>query len=288
MLVIEKGIPLFSRTLPVGAQGLLADRDKWEGRLVQELGRAIETFRTEMASARIESITVSGAASGLPWIVPRLEEEFRVPVAVSDVSGLLNPDALGRFTDDPRVKGLSLTGLIGAALGVRDLQINLTPPSVKVRESITAKARELSVFAALMMTILSLGTLWVESRLSARQAYLDTLDDFVEKTTRTAENVRSMQAKVALVAERMEGAMLPDSVLADLTARLGDDVSLTSLVMERKTRQVTCRGIADSVPRLVMALQASPLFQNVKTKRSDKTKDAVEFELTFDVRKKQP
>lgn len=288
VLVIEKGVPLFSRCIAVGAQDLLSAREKWEGKLVQEVGRAIETFRTEMAASKIESITVSGATASLPWIAPRLEEEFHVPVQTGDVSGMLRPNAMDKFADDPRLKGVSLSGLIGAAVGVRDIQINLTPPSVKVRKAIVGKARELSVFAALIMTILAMATMWVESRLSAKQAYLDALDAYVENTKGPADAIEAMRQKVGIVAGRMESGMMPVYVLMELQARLSDDVNLTSLEIDRQRHLVTCRGTADSVTRLVSSLEASPFFQNIKTIGSTKIKDAVEFEITLDMEKRQP
>ncbi len=285
-LVIQKGIPLFSRSIAVGAQDLLAAREKWEGKFIQEVGRAVETFRTEMASSKIESITISGATAGLPWIAPRLEEEFRVPVRTGDVSGMLKPNAMSKFADDPRLKGVSLSGLIGAAAGVRDVQINLMPPSVKVRKAIVEKARDLSVFAAMILTILALMTLWVESRLSAKQAYLDALDAYIENTKGPADAIEAMRQKVAIVASRMESAMMPVYVLMELQARLLDDVNLTSLEIDRQRNLVTCRGTADSVNRLVSSLEASPFFRNVKTIGSTKVKDAMEFEITLDVEKR--
>lgn len=283
-MVFRRGVPLFSRSIAVGAQDFVADRARAESRLVQEMSRAIEAFRSEMAEVRIERMAVSGAMAWVPAIAARLQDEFHIPVEERNVAVLLSAGASEKYSDDARLGGVSLTGVIGSAIAMRDLQINLTPESVKTRRAIVAKARDWSVFAILTIAICALLTLWVESRLSRRRAYLDEIKGAIARTTRDAEAIDAMRRKIGIVAGRMDDALLPARVLAELHARLGPEVTLSSLEIDRKTRRVVCRGTVDSVSKLVSALAASPpIFQNVKTTSTAKVKDAMEFEVTFEV-----
>lgn len=286
VIVLCRGVPLFSRSIAVGAQDLSADREMAEARLVRETGRAIEAFRAEMAAVRVERMIVTGAAAHLPSIAARLRDEFRIPAEERNIAALLGPEAAEKYADDSRLGEVSFTGIIGSALAMRELQINLTPDSVKTRRAIVTKARDWSVFAVLSMAVCALLTLWVESRLARRQAYLEGINSAVAQTTHDAEMIDAMRRKVGIVSGRMDGPLLPAYVVAELHARLGTEVTLSSLEIDRKTRRVVCRGTVDSVSKLVSSLSASPLFQNVKTTSAAKVKDAMEFEVVFDVGKK--
>ncbi len=99
-----------------------------------------------------------------------------------------------------------------------------------------------------------------------------------------------MSRKVAIVAGRLESRMIPARVLAELCSVVGDTTLLTSLELTEGS-QLVCRGSAETVAdtvRLVNAMEASPLFRNVKSTRTVSVKDRTEFEISCDVEKRRP
>ena len=285
LLVLQRGLPLFSRSISVGARDLAADREKQEERLVQELGRALETCRNETAAGSIDRIVISGAAARLPGLVERLQDGLKMKVVAS-----MGPVRVEGVAEDPLLKEFSITGLLGAASMPDRLQINLMPDSVSLRKAVATKARQMSTAAILVMAILALASLWVETRLQRREAYLAELIGMIKKTSQAADDTDAMRRKVSLVSARLETKLMPAKILAELHEIVGNAIAFTAVEMIDGDK-VLCRGSADTgaeVGALVSALEASPWFKNVQTSRTGKGKDKIEFEIVCDIERKKP
>lgn len=284
-LVLQNGLPLFSRSIPVGMRDLSSDPKRYETRLTQELARAMETFRNEHTASNVKRLVLSGAAAGGEGLVALLQEGLKVPV-----DSVRGPARLEGAWEDPHLDQVSITGLVGAATVPEGLQINLLPESVGLRKDLSLKARRMTTTVLLIMAALALLSLWGESHLQRREVYLAQLDRMVRETSRSADEVDAMRRKVNLVAARVESKMIPVAALVELHDVAGDRMAFTAIEINRAD-QMTCRGTADSgadVIQLVNALESSPRFKNVKTTRTEKGKSGVEFEIACDMERKQP
>jgi hypothetical protein len=134
-------------------------------------------------------------------------------------------------------------------------------------------------------------SLWVESRLQRREAYLAQLDHMIRETREPAESVDAMRRKVDLVAARLDSKMLPAKILAGIHDAAGERIVFTSLEIAGAGK-VVCRGVAEGgadVGGLVSALEASPLLKNVQTMRTSKNKEGLmEFEIGCDTERRKP
>lgn len=280
LLVAVRGLPLFSRSISVGLRDMAANREKAEDDLLQEVVRAMETYRNENVSGNVERLMLFGPAGKMGSLAARLQEGLTVTVTPS--AGVAKIETL---PDDPRLGELSVSGVVGAGVSSQGLQINLMPESMRLRKAVAVKARRLTLSAILIMVILAQASLWVGSRYSRRHAYLEQLDQMIGKTEQLAEEVESKRRKVELVASRMEARMLPARLLAELHAVTREQVSFTSIEINGK-EPMLIRGAADSVEdivKLVSALEVSPLFMNVKSTRTARGKDKTEFEVMAEV-----
>jgi hypothetical protein len=284
-LILQKGAPLFSRSIPVGARDLAGNREGQEERLAQELSRALETFRNENAAGVVERVEVSGVAARLAGLPERLQTWMKIPVSAAGGLGAAN------LPDHPALQMASVTGLLGATVGSARLQVNLIPETVSLRKAVAVKARRMTLAAILLMAALGLMSLWVESRLQRREAYLAQLDHMIRETREPAESVDAMRRKVDLVAARLDSKMLPAKILAGIHDAAGERIVFTSLEIAGAGK-VVCRGVAEGgadVGGLVSALEASPLLKNVQTMRTSKNKEGLmEFEIGCDTERRKP
>jgi Tfp pilus assembly PilM family ATPase len=284
-MVLQKGLPLFSRSIPVGARDLMADPQKQEEKLLQELSRAMETFRNETPSGDVRRLVLSGAAAWVEGLAERLQEGLKIAVTVSR-----SPVRVERLGEDPHLQEVSITGLLGAAAAPGELQVNLIPESVSLRKMLAVKARQTAVAAILVMAILALLSIWAESRMQRREVYLAQLNRMIKETGKAADDIDAMRKKVALVSARLETSMIPLTIVGELHDMLGNRIALSSVEI-KPGDQIVCRGIADAgedVNQLVKSLEDSLLFKNVKTTQTRKGKDGVEFEVACDMEKRQP
>ena len=290
ILVLQNGMVLFSRGLAVGAKDVAEDPVTGSERLIQETARALETFRHESSSGgRLDRLLVSGALRDLDGLTDRLRAILGLPVERFDITAEA-PLAGGSASDAARGRGVALTAVAGVALAPDRLEIDLTPESILSRRAVARRAAQMTVTAVLIVAGLVLVSLSVESRLFARQHYLERLNALVRSTTTAADEIDSMKHKVALVTGRARSGMVPVAVLAELHSLIGPDVSLTSLELENGRlilRGVTLGG-SEVSSRLVNTMESSPLFHEVKRTRSSSTKDRTEFEITCDTGKKHP
>lgn len=285
LVILNNGIPLFSRSMAVGYSQATAGGGQLE-KCVQEITRAFETFRNETPGVAVSLLVLSGGAAKLPALAAGLKSALGV-----DVAGVVGMEKL---TDDllvpPESKGTSLVGVLGAAAEAKGLQLNLIPESVRMRKGVIAKALQLTLTGILLLAVFGMLSLFVLSRTSRQEAYLAELTRMIKATEKTADETDAMRRKVAIVAERVGSKMIPAKVLVELYGIVGDGTAFTAIEISEGSKLV-CRGntetVADTV-RLVNAMESSPLFQNVKSTRTVSGKDRTEFEVTCELEKKRP
>ena len=283
LVILNKGVPLFSRSLSVGASQFGAGDERVREKAVQELSMVLETFRNEMPSVSVVALALLGSPVGNPAFAKLLESTLGLELAPVTGAGFEAYDKV-----DAGVGGGSLAGVIGAAAAPEGLQINLTPDSVRLRKAVLIKARQLTIMAMLITAIVVLLSLFVMSRINRQEVYLNELNVMIGKTTADADRIEAMRRKVSLVADRVAISMIPAKVLVELFGLAPDTMAFTSIQLSDAS-QLVCRGTAETVAdtvRLVNAMEASPLFENVKSTRTA-GKDRTEFEIVCDLEKKQ-
>lgn len=290
LLVLQDGIVLFSRSLAVGAHDMDGDPVAGSERLIQETARALETFRHESPLVRIDRLLLTGTTGGQNGLPDRLRSILGLPTEIFDVLKGAHGEGGAALTDDEQVGDVSLTAVAGAALAPERLEIDLTPDSVLMRRVITRRAAEMTMTAILGMAVVTLLSLWVESRLFVRQHYRDRLKAMVQSTTPVADEVESMRRKVALVSGRMRGALTPVTVLTELHTLMEGNTSLMTIEIEgaRVKLRGTSVGGPESSSKLVTALEGSPVFREANRTRTVSARDQTEFEITCELEARQP
>jgi Tfp pilus assembly PilM family ATPase len=290
LLVLQDGTVLYSRSLAVGARDMASDPVAGSERLIQETARALETFRHESPTVRIDRLLLAGTTGGQNGLPERLRSILGLPVEVFDVPKEAGGVGGLAAANDDRSRDVSLTAVAGAALAPERLEIDLTPESILTRRAIARRATQMTVTAILAMAVATLLSLWVESRLFVRQHYRDRLMALVQSTTPVADEVESMRRKVTVVGERMRGALTPVSVLTELHTLMGADTSVTTIELENN--RLTLRGASTGGPeassKFVGALEASPVFREAKRTRTMTARDQTEFEITCELEGRQP
>jgi len=285
LVVLNQGVPLFSRSLSVGSGQLFAGNERLRDKAVQEISMALETFRNELPAVSVSALALAGLARSNPAFVKLMETALGLEVI--SVTGVYE-SAYEKAASD--VESVALTGVVGAATAPERLQINLTPESVRLRKSVMVKARQLTVMAMLVMAVFGLLSLFVTSRLNRQKVYLDGLNTMIAQTTADADRIESMKRKVGIVGERMAINMIPARALVELFGLAPDTMAFTFIQISEAS-QLVCRGTAETVAdtvRLVNSMEASPFFQNVKNTRTVSGKDRTEFEIACDLEKKRP
>lgn len=285
LVVLNQGVPLFSRSLSMGANQWTAGEESMRNKATQEVALALETFRSEAPTVAVAALALPGMAGASPTIAKSLGTALGLEVV--PVQGSASPAG---YPHQAEVGSVSVTGIIGAGAAPEFLQINLMPESVLLRKSVLMKARQVTVMAMLIVAIFGLISLVVLSRLNRQEVYFQELTALTGRTTAEADRIDAMRRQVVAVAERMSISMVPARSLVELLGQAPDTMAFTSIQIS-DAAQLVCRGSAESVAdtvRLVNAMESSPHFRNVKSTRTISGKDRTEFEIACDLEKKQP
>lgn len=290
LVVMQDDAVLFSRGLPVGARDVTVDPVTGGERLIQEAARAVEAFRHEFSAGRIDRMLLTGALRGLADMPDRLRAILGIAVECHDVLADAKSGVATARDDETQGGQVSVSAVVGVALFPGHVEIDLTPDSILMRRAVTRRASEISRAAVLAVTVLVLLSLWIETRLYARQHYLTRLDELAKSTTTTADEIESMKRKVALVNVRMRSGQVAVGALAEACALVGPDTSLTAV--EFAEGRLTLRGVNAGGPevsgKLVGALENSPHFREAKRTRTVSAMDRTEFEVTCEVEGRHP
>lgn len=282
-VVLDKGVPLFSRTVSLNTDQLTDPANV--GKCAVEVERALETFRNETPAPAVSALVVSGGAARFAVVVDGLKQALKLEVSVAGGIERQADEHLASMEH----KGVSLAGVLGAATAT-GLQVNLMPESVQLRRSILMNARQLTVAGILLLAIAGLVSLLVMAKVHRKERYVAELKAVIAKTASQVGEIEDMSRKVAIVAERLQSRMIPARVLSELSSVIGDTTVLASLELKEGS-QLVFRGSAETVAdtvRLVNAMEASPLFRNVKSTKTVSGKDRTEFEISCEVEKRQP
>lgn len=289
LVVLQDGMPLFSRSLPVGARDIAVDMVAGSERIIQEVTRALETFRHESPEARVDRLLLAGAVEYHAGLPDRLRAIAGMPVEVADALKGMDLPAMSSDGGE-RPRDVSLTAVAGVALAAERLEIDLTPGSVLTRRAMARRASDMTLTAMLVMAVLVLVSLLVESRLFARQYYLERLTALLKTTTPAADEVEAMRRKVGLVTGRMRGTLTSVALLGEIHGLVGADTSITSLEMAegRLTIRGASTGGSEPSGKLVGTLESSPLLREVKRVRTVTVNDRTEFEITGEIGGRHP
>ncbi|MCX7590815.1 MAG: PilN domain-containing protein, partial [Kiritimatiellae bacterium] len=263
-LVIAAGDLLFTRSIPIGANQLLAATQTLGDKLAMEIRVALDAFHGERPDVTPTRIILSGAACNIRGLDSLLGSALRIPTETRNSLAAIRQWPASPSLQSEQYRPVSLTALVGMGLAPHTLQFNLIPESVVMKRNLARKAASLTNFACLVMTLLFSISGLTAVNLCFRKSFLDVLRARRRATEPVAQNVERMVEVIKLVRERRDPRQTPLSVLYELAAAAPrDEVVFDTVRIDCEKRQVVLQGMAMSrgvVATLVQNLRKSPMF----------------------------
>lgn len=288
LAVVRDGVLVFSRSILIGANQLVAGDEQATAKLMEEARRSLDICRSEHHGVAPDRVLATGAAVRIEGIDRRLGEALDLPCESADpveaLSSLPETPSLGSEEYRP----VSLTPLVGMALSPDSLQFDLVPDTVTLKRNLVDKARALTTLGILVMAALLSASLYGSGRYLAGGGRLKSLRAECEKTLPAVQRINRMQEIIDVVEKRQGRRMSSLVVLAELQqCRLpGVDVQSANMVLEKgggETGFVIGAMTADVrlITAFVQRLEQSPLF--VGAKESGMRKDPASGKFRFQV-----
>lgn len=267
--VMSRNRLLFSRSILVGAESLMAGDAAMRDKLGREIAQSLQRFAGESGGVRVERLIVTGAGPNVPELAVFLGEQSRLPTEAVDALDVLRKRPPSLSLREPPNHVVSLTPLIGIGLAPAQAEYHLVPDSVRLRKELVARARNLTRLAVMVAAVLIALSLYGTLRYFFRQDRLAHLRREVVGNNASVERLLQMQTMTKVVMDRSDNRLAAVSLLAELRRRLPEPqrIFLDQLEFDTDAGTLQIGGTGQSsqaIRDLVADLEASELLMDVQ------------------------
>lgn len=282
-MILSKAVLIFVRNIPIGAQDFAADKEGAFARLVEELKRSIEAYRSENVDQDPTSFVIAGALQGIENLDLRIHEALQMPAKVwnyqEEVS--VQQETKSAFSN----KSVSFLGVIAPLLIWKQLAIELIPEENRLRSNVERRAREIVKTGVLILICLCLISAIFLGQIYFRKSRVNILAKRFEPIRQEAESLEEIYARVGTVRNYLGQRGKAIESLAELYQVLPAEIYLTDVRFD-EGEKFTLKGSSTSRPlifSLATQLEDSPVFLHVQTKyvsgRTEEGKELSDFEI---------
>jgi Tfp pilus assembly PilM family ATPase/Tfp pilus assembly protein PilN len=289
-MVVEDGQICFTKALSVGPAKLMIDGEGGEKeveKFTEEIQRAVDIYGNEGIGERISKLVMMGAEVDIPGLIPGLRAKLHIPVErISLTDGVeVSPEMLD--LPDAQRESLSFSAVLGLAWEPDASLIDLTPPEVRLRESLAQKGKAMTSLGVLVIIILMATTLFVSQQIYSRKQYLEQLNQEVQQTQKEANEVEAMRTKIKLIRDASGSENSSLEILTVLHKNIPADIYLKSINFEAGSHLIL-KGVAEKMSEVfgfLATLEKQPNFHHVRTKHVTRStrkggKGEIDFEMT--------
>ena len=282
--VIFKGKVIFVRSIPIGAQHLIHDRERCEVRFAGEIKSSIEAYQAEDIEKNPASTIVTGSVEEVKGLESTLGAILPYPVKVIPYDRNL-PILISAVKDNPPCKYVSFLSIIATLFSYGQMKVNLIPEEIRMRKTFEERGKELIKTGIFALSFFVLMFSIFICKLYFKTSYLERLDRQYKTINTEAEKLEGDFTKISAIKNYLLKRGYPLEILAELYAVIPADIELLDIRYEDQTK-FTLRGTAESMSSVfsfVDSMEKSKFFRDVKTRytttRKKGTKDVTDFEI---------
>ncbi len=282
-MVLREGCLVFTRTVPVGAEHFAdAPSAAWD-RIVREVRHALKLYATEERGVVLERVFLAGLTGACAEMDEILSARLGMPVAILPPRGRVEVSRLEE--SEACAEEASSASVLGIGAHADALAWDLTPPDLWMRQRLAARRTALSSFGALVLCVAGLLGLCLATHYYARLTYLNALRNELRAIEGTATAVEKMRRSIHGIEERLDARGTTLDMLHEVQALAPETIRLTSVRLDARQR-ASIQGRAEAMSdifKFVTVLEASPLFENVKTTHAAKREEGGQVSATFEI-----
>ena len=276
---------IFTQNLSVGSEKFKNDPVASEEKLLAEVSRSLQIYRSEEIAKDPSGMVLTGASLILRPLIDKLTALTGLKVQECPVSASAQRLLEVSQENKELIHKLSLTAVIGLAECTKPPLINLVPQERLLKESLVEKSKHLLVTGVLCISIflVILGTL--AEGFYKKQTYLKWLDQQLIQTQPKSDEVRFVCDRIKVILGLHDSSLRLFQELGHIHDQLPKEIYLTELNLVRDNH-MEIQGRAESMTAaldFVNNLKKNSLFKETDAKRLTKrivnTSEVVDFEI---------
>lgn len=289
--IVFKGTVVFVRSIPIGIQNMMSEKEKYEMRFVEEVKRSLDAYQGENIEKNPNMLVLTGAIEEVKSLETALTANLQLPVrAISYFKNL--PISSGALRSASSAKRLSFLSVIAPLLAGEEIKVDLVPEEIKMRKSLEERGKDLIKTGIFILTVLVLICVISVSKIYFKSAYLKNLYTGYKTLNQEAEKLEKDFTRVSLVRNYLSGRGYSLEILSELHSIAPLELQIDDIRYDKEGK-FNIKGTGDSMSTVfafVNSMEKSIYFKDVKTKytsqRKEETKDVTDFEITATLEKR--
>ncbi|MCA9408894.1 MAG: pilus assembly protein PilM [Candidatus Omnitrophica bacterium] len=286
-IVVHQGKAITSRSIPVGKSNLAAEGAGARDKLVEELGKTIESYQSEDIEQPPSQYLLSGDDSHAKDLQPSLADKFKWNVQLTPYLSSIKASNDVLKKAQANYADVSFLDVIAAGATISEAQINLLPEEVVLQKTIEDQGREVFVASILGLLILVFVSVGLVAKLYFKDGYLKRLKKEYSQQREEVNLLERQSMRTRLLQNYLENRMVSLDTLNELYETIPNEIYLTNILMDEQG-QITIEGVSDIrslIFNLGTTLKNSELFKSVDIKstkdKKDRGKDVSAFEISL-------
>ena len=261
-IISLQGVPIFTRSIPIGASQILNEKDKF----IDELKQSMETYHSEDIEKSPHMLLVTGATEQPPDFAMALTTVMHMPVKIIKYFDYLPLNE--KITALPSIaRHMSFFNVSSVIMNPHALKVNLLPEEIKLKRAFESRAADLIKMGVYVVCVFILLGGLVASRIYFRSTYLRSLRKQHDLSKLDAQVLEKSMEKVRVIKHYLKERGFSLQVLAAVYDILPKRILLDSIKMDQSGNlylKGTARAMSD-VFSFVVALEETEYFSNVQT-----------------------
>jgi Tfp pilus assembly PilM family ATPase/Tfp pilus assembly protein PilN len=287
VVIVSGGLPVTSRSIPVGQAQMVLDPSSGVNSLVGELKETLNSYQNDDIGQMPESFFLAGNNPGSEVIQGVLKANlgWHVQPAVYTEYVKSSKGVLKRISE--RFPDTSFADVISAAAVAPELQVNLLPEEIMIQKTVEDQGRQIFQAAVLGIIVLFFVGAGLGSKVFFRNAFLQRLVNNYRPVQDEVSSLMAQQKRTQIIKNYMADRMASLDILNEFYQHIPQTIYLTGVVME-EDGAVTIQGVSESgseVYNFGTTLEGLELFSKAQvrstTARKDRGKDATAFEIAI-------
>lgn len=287
IVIISAGLPIASRSIPIGKRQLIADMDSGVTGLVDELKQTIESYQADDIGAVPSSFLLTGQDAVESQIQNALQNNLSWAVQVADLGGLIKATKSADKRLSSYATDRSFADVITASATASALQVNLLPEEIKIQKNVEDQGRQLFRAAVLGIIILFFVGAGLGAQVFLKNIFLERLVNNYQSVHDEAAVFMAHQERVQIIKNYMNDRMASLDMLHELYQYIPKSIYLTSISLE-DNGAVSIQGVSESgseVYNFGSTLEGVELFRKAQvmstSSKKDRGRDATAFEIAI-------
>ena len=289
-IVTYKGNLWFSKSILIGANHLIEEKNVYLSKFADEVSHSIKIFNEELNNIKLVRIFLSGAAKNIGDLDEHLKAQFGLPCEVIDpFNNLLGTDK-GQVTST-NTRFISLTPAFGILAQHKKLEFDLMPSETRMEQMMEEKRKNLTLtgilFSAIILTLSILMAVYINNK----NVYIAELKSKADSMKSASDDVDRMRLVVDLVHERLDASGDVLNLLNEIYKLIPKEVYLTDIDLENSGK-IVLKGRANTISdvyKFVTTLAGSVFFEKVRntyaTSKEENNNAYADFEIVAEYKK---